>query len=175
MDNFPGFELATSWVTAWSRLLETQANVFNDLWSKARQGTLGVDAATKAAASLYQAYWDTSSDMAKQALSPASPWVTFVVDKSLMSAPQQVVRLPQKADPTVELSWTPFRQLGGTESIAESAWRCAFTDDRRRDAILVSCDNAVIAKAPAGEYIGFAYGQRASNGTPLAIVLLRVV
>lgn len=175
MENFPGFELATAWVNASARLLETQADVFNDLWSKARKGTLGPQEATAAAANLYQAYWDTTADLARRTVASPSPWVTFVLDKSLMSAPQQVVRLAQKADPTVELSWTPFRQLGGDGLIPEKAWRCAFTDDRRRDAILVTCDNTLMAQAPAGEYIGFSYGQRASNGAPWVVALLRVI
>lgn len=174
MENFPGFDLATAWASAWSRLLETQASMFNDAWAKARQGTWTSADAFAAATSLYQAYWDTSTGFARKAFNPGSPLVAFVFDRTQRNAPQQLVRLAEAQDATSEIACTPFRRLGEAGSLPDGALVCRWANDKKRDAVLVSLDNRELDKVKPGEYVAFVTDQRSSNGVPLAVVLLRV-
>jgi len=175
--NFPGLKLGATIAESWLRMLTDQVSLVNDAWRRIQVGSFGFADYTRSAASLWESYVRTMSDIARVPFQAgAGPqWVSFVYDRD-RPALKRTVTLPEERAESVQLAVTPLSALGATDVIDRSVLTASFApQSARRDTVeILIPDPARLAGKRDGQYMGFVYDRRSQGGPPLVVILLTI-
>ena len=97
--NFPGLKLGTTIAESWLRMLTDQVSLVNDAWRQIQGGTFGFADYTRSAATLWESYVRTMSDIARVPFQAAGgpQWVSFVYDREKPALKRTLGSNPLKA------------------------------------------------------------------------------
>jgi hypothetical protein len=174
--NFPGLKLGTTIAESWLRLLTDQVSLVNDAWRRIQGGSFGFADYTRSAASLWESYLRTVSDIARIPFPATGPqWVSFVYDRE-RPALKRTVTLPEERAESVQLAVTPLSALGASDVIDRSAVSVSFApNSSRRDTVeILIGDPSRLGGYKDGQYMGFVYDRRSQGGPPLIVIVLTI-